>query len=102
MPGRLRAGLALRGLPDASSVLAGTASRHSSYIRLFRAIYHMSTQRTAWVLLSSSGLWGWAVARTAWLILPKLSQAKLRLGRERQRGVVEIDETYCVAAEYDE
>ena len=32
--------------------------------------------------------------KTAWLILHKLRQAMVRPGRERLRGVVEIDETY--------
>ena len=37
--------------------------------------------------------------KTAWLILHKLRQAMVRPGRERLRGVVEIDETYWGAAE---
>jgi hypothetical protein len=37
--------------------------------------------------------------KTAWLILHKLRQAMVRPGRERLRGVVEVDETYWGAAE---
>ena len=37
--------------------------------------------------------------KTAWLILHKLRHAMVRPGRERLRGVVEVDETYWGAAE---
>ncbi len=48
--------------------------------------------------MASSGL-GLGSYKTAWLILHKLRQAMVRPGRERLRGVVEIDETYWGAAE---
>jgi len=37
--------------------------------------------------------------RTAWLMLQKLRQAIVRMGREQLTGTVEVDETYIGGAE---
>ncbi len=57
------------------------------------------TQKTG---LSAAGLQrelGLGSYRTAWLMLQKLRQAMVRLGRESLRGEVEVDETFLGASE---
>ena len=79
-----------------TSPTAGTIL-HNSRVPLrswFLAMWLACTQKTG---LSAKGLQrelGLGSYQTAWLMLPKLRQAMVRLGRERLGGSVEVDETY--------
>ena len=83
------------------SVLAGTVFQdtHLSLTVWFRAMWHMTSQKNGVSALGLQRALGLGSYKTAWLILHKLRQAMVRPGRERLRGVVEIDETYWGAAE---
>ncbi len=79
-----------------TSPTAGTIM-HRTHLPLrswFLAMWLVCTQKTG---LSAAGLQrelGLGSYRSAWLMLQKLRQAMVRLGRDPLRGVVEIDETY--------
>ena len=79
-----------------TSPTAGTIL-HNSRVPLrswFLAMWLACTQKTG---LSAKGLQrelGLGSYQTAWLMLQKLRQAMVRLGRERLGGSVEVDETY--------
>ncbi len=79
-----------------TSPTAGTIL-HNSRVPLrswFLAMWLACTQKTG---LSAKGLQrelGLGSYQTAWLMLQKLRQAMVRLGRERLDGSVEVDETY--------
>ena len=84
-----------------TSATAGTIF-HKSRVglkRWFLAMWLACTQRTG---LSAKGLQrelGLGSYQTAWLMLQKLRQAMVRIGREKLRGSVEVDETYVGGAE---
>lgn len=79
-----------------TSVTAGTIL-HKTRVPLrgwLLAMWLVCTQKTG---LSAAGLQrelGLGSYRTAWLMLQKLRQAMVRVGRELLRGKVEVDETY--------
>ena len=83
------------------SVLAGTVFQdtHLPLTVWFRAMWHLTNQKNGVSALGLQRALGLGSYKTAWLILHKLRQAMVRPGRERLRGVVEIDETYWGAAE---
>ena len=79
-----------------TSLTAGTIlhKTHVSLRRWFLAMWLACTQKTG---LSAKGLQrelGLGSYRTAWLMLQKLRQAMVRLGRDPLCGAVEVDETY--------
>lgn len=84
-----------------TSPMAGTIL-HKSRVglkRWFLAMWLACTQKTG---LSAKGLQrelGLGSYQTAWLMLQKLRQAMVRIGREKLRGSVEVDETYIGGAE---
>jgi transposase-like protein len=79
-----------------TSLTAGTIL-HKTRVPLrswFLGMWLMCTQKTG---LSAAGLQrelGLGSYRTAWLMLQKLRQAMVCIGREPLRGPVEVDETY--------
>jgi hypothetical protein len=83
------------------SVLAGTVFQdtHLPLTVWFRAMWHITSQKNGMSALGLQRALGLGSYKTAWLILHKLRQAMVRPGRERLRGVVEVDETYWGAAE---
>ena len=94
--------LALHRLSDASVGARGNrVSRHSSSPEgmVSSDVAHDQPEEwneRAWPLQRVLGLGSY---KTAWLMLHKLRQAMVRPGRERLRGVVEVDETYWGATE---
>jgi transposase-like protein len=83
------------------SVLAGTVFQdtHLPLTVWFRAMWHMTSQKNGMSALGLQRVLGLGSYKTAWLMLHKLRQAMVRPGRERLRGVVEVDETYWGATE---
>jgi transposase-like protein len=83
------------------SVLAGTVFQdtHLPLTVWFRAMWNITSQKNGVSALGLQRALGLGSYKTAWLILHKLRQAMVRPGRERLRGVVEVDETYWGAAE---
>ena len=79
-----------------TSLTAGTIL-HQSHMPLrswFLGMWLMCTQKTG---LSAKGLereLGFGSYQTAWLMLQKLRQAMVRIGRDTLTGTVEADETY--------
>jgi len=61
----------------------------------------MTSQKNGISALGLQRILGLGSYRTAWLMLHKLRQAMVRPGRERLRGVVEVDETYWGTMESD-
>ena len=57
-------------------------------------MWNMTSQKNGISALGLQRILGLGSYRTAWLMLHKLRQAMVRPGRERLRGVVEVDETY--------
>ena len=83
------------------SVPAGTVFQdtHLPLTVWFRAMWHITSQKSGVSALGLQRALGLGSYKTAWLILHKLRQAMVRPGRERLRGVVEVDETCWGAAE---
>jgi transposase-like protein len=65
----------------------------------FRAIWHLTSQKTGASALGMQRVLGLGSYQTAWAWLHKLRRAMVRPGREKLRGSVEVDETYYGAAE---
>lgn len=85
-----------RGCRRRTSVTAGTIFQ-DSHIALniwFRAMWHMTSQKHGISALGLQRALGLGSYRTAWSMLHKLRRAMVRPGRERLRGLVEVDETY--------
>ena len=64
-------------------------------------MWNMTSQKNGISALGLERILGLGSYRTAWLMLHKLRQAMVRPGRERLRGVVEVDETYWGTMESD-
>jgi transposase-like protein len=78
------------------SVTAGTVFQD---LRLpltlwFRAIWYVTSQKNGASALSIQRILGLRTYRTAWTWLHKLRRAMVRPGRDRLRGMVEVDETF--------
>jgi len=102
MLGRFRADFGFaQGCRTQVSVLAGTVFQdtHLPLTVWFRAMWHMTSQKNGMSALGLQRVLGLGSYKTAWLMLHKLRQAMVRPGRERLRGVVEVDETYWGATE---
>jgi transposase-like protein len=79
-----------------ASVTAGTLFQdsHVPLTTWFRAIWYVTSQKTGVSALGLQRVLGLGSYRTAWALLHKLRRAMVRPGRDRLRGVVEVDETY--------
>lgn len=83
------------------SVTAGTIFQDTRKpLRMwFRAVWHVTCQKNGVSAVSLQQLLGLGSYMTAWTWMHKLRRAMVRPGRERLRGVVEVDETYWGADE---
>lgn len=77
-------------------VTAGTIFQdsHLPLTTWFRAMWYVTSQKTGVSALGLQRVLGLGSYRTAWALLHKLRRAVVRPGRDRLRGVVEVDETY--------
>jgi hypothetical protein len=78
------------------SVTAGTIFQdtHLPLVAWFRAMWHVTTQKNGVSALGLQRVLGLGSYKTAWLLLHKLRRAMVRPGRDRLRGVVEVDEAF--------
>jgi transposase-like protein len=78
------------------SVTAGTIFQdsHLPLTTWFRAIWHVTSQKNGVSALGLQRALGLGNYKTAWALLHKLRRAMVRPGREKLRGVVEVDEAY--------
>lgn len=60
----------------------------------FRAMWQVTSQKNGTSALGLQRVLGLGSYKTAWAMLHKLRRAMVRPGRERLRGIVEVDETY--------
>lgn len=65
----------------------------------FRAIWQVTSQKNGISALGLQRVLGLGSYKTAWAMLHKLRRAMVRPGRDRLRGLVEVDETYWGAEE---
>lgn len=79
-----------------TSVTAGTVFQdsHLPLMLWFRAIWFITSQKYGASALGVQRMLGLGSYKTAWLLLHKLRHAMVRPGRDRLRGIVEVDETY--------
>jgi transposase-like protein len=79
-----------------ASVTVGTILQdsHLPLTTWFRALWYVTTQKPGVSALGLQRVLGLGSYKTAWAILHKLRRAMVRPGRDRLRGVVEVDETY--------
>lgn len=79
-----------------ASVMAGTIFQdtHLPLTLWFRAMWHVTSQKNGASALGIQRVLGLGSYKTAWAILHKLRRAMVRPGRERLRGVVEVDDGY--------
>jgi len=84
-----------------TSVIAGTIFQdtHLPLTVWFRALWHVTSQKTGVSALGLQRALGLGSYKTAWAMLHKLRRAMVRPGRERLQGLVEVDETYWGAEE---
>jgi ribosomal protein L37AE/L43A len=78
------------------SVTAGTIFQdsHLPLTTWFRAMWQVTSQKNGVSALGLQRVLGLGSYKTAWAMLHKLRRAMVRPGRDRLRGVVEVDETY--------
>jgi transposase-like protein len=78
------------------TVTAGTIfhGRHKPLRLWFRAMWHITSQKYGANALGLQRELGLGSYHTAWEWLHKLRHAMVRPGRDRLKGVVEVDETY--------
>lgn len=79
-----------------TSVSAGTIFQDSKLplTLWFRAMWHATSQKNGVSALGLQRVLGLGSYKTAWALLHKLRRAMVRPGRDRLRGVVEVDEAY--------
>jgi transposase-like protein len=84
------------GCGHQTSVTAGTIFQdtHKPLRMWFRAIWHVTSQKSGASALGLQRLLGLGNYQTAWSWLHKLRRAMVRPGRDRLAGRVEVDETY--------
>ena len=84
-----------------TSVIAGTIFQdsHLPLTTWFRAMWQVTCQKSGVSALGLQRVLGLGSYKTAWAMLHKLRRAMVRPGRDRLRGVVEVDETYWGAEE---
>lgn len=85
------------------SVIAGTVFQDSKLPLTvwFRAMWQMTSQKNGMSALGLQRVLGLGSYKTAWSVLHKLRRAMVRPGRDRLRGVVEVDEAYWGGEEED-
>ena len=79
-----------------ASVTAGTVF-HDSKLPLtlrFRAMWQATSQKHGMSALGLQRVLGLGSYKAAWAMLHKLRRARVRPGRDRLHGTVEVDETY--------
>jgi len=78
------------------SVIAGTIFErtHLPLTVWFRAMWHVTSQKSGVSALGLQRVLGLGSYKTAWAVLQKLRRAMVRPGRERLGGTVEVDDTY--------
>jgi transposase-like protein len=79
-----------------ASVTAGTIFQdsHLPLTIWFRTMWYVTSQKTGVSALGVQRVLGLGSYRTAWALLHKLRRAMVRPGRNRLRGVVEVDDPY--------
>jgi transposase-like protein len=79
-----------------TSVAAGTIFQDSKLplTTWFRAMWQVTSQKNGMSALGLQRVLGLGSYKTAWAMLHKLRRAMVGPGRERLRGIVEVDETY--------
>ena len=82
----------------AGTVLEGTRKPLRTW---FQAIWYVTNQKLGVGALGLQRVLGLGSYQTAWTWLHKLRRAMVRPGRDRLRGLVEIDETYVGGVEED-
>ncbi len=84
-----------------ASVTAGTIFQdsHLPLATWFRAMWYVTSQKNGVSALGLQRVLGLGSYKTAWALLHKLRRAMVRPGRDRLRGLVEVDETYWGAKE---
>jgi len=77
-------------------VTAGTLFQdsHLPLTTWFRAMWYVTSQKTGVSALGLQRVRGLGSYRTAWALLHKLRRAMVRPGRDRLRGIVEVEEAY--------
>ena len=90
-----------RGCRRQVSATAGTIFQdsHLPLRTWFRAMWHLTSQKSGVSALGLQRALGLGSYRTAWSMLQKLRRAMVRPGRDRLNGIVEVDETYWGAEE---
>ncbi len=78
------------------SITAGTIFQdsHLPLTTWFRAMWQVTSQKNGISALGLQRVLGLGSYKTAWAMLHKLRRAMIRPGRERLRGIVEVDEAY--------
>jgi transposase-like protein len=100
--GARRAGAVRRGLWQChecrfeASIITGTIFQgsHLPLTTWFRAIWRVTCNKNGISALGLKRTLGLGSYKTAWAMLHKLRRAMVRPGRERLRGLVEVDDTY--------
>lgn len=79
-----------------TSVMAGTIFQdsHLPLTVWFRAMWHVTSQKSGASALGLQRVLGLGSYKTAWALLHKLRRAMVRPDRDRLRGHVEVDEAY--------
>jgi transposase-like protein len=79
-----------------TSVTAGTIFQdsHLPLTTWFRTMWFLTSQKNGVSALGLQRVLGLGSYKTAWAMLHKLRRAMVRPGRERLRGIVEVDEAY--------
>lgn len=79
-----------------TSVLAGTIFQdsHLPLTTWFRTMWYVTSQKNGVSALGLQHVLGLGSYKTAWAVLHKLRRAMVRPGRDRLRGMVEVDEAY--------
>lgn len=96
-----RGRLVCRGCGHQTSPTAGTifAKTRIPLPTWFSAVWYVTGQKYGASALSLKRILGLGSYETAWTMLHKLRRAMVRPGRDRLRGVVEVDETYVGGTE---
>jgi transposase-like protein len=85
------------------SVTAGTVFQDSKLplTLWFRAMWQITSQKNGISAIGLQRVLGLGSYKTAWTVMHKLRRAMVRPGRERLRGIVEVDEAYWGGEEED-
>lgn len=78
------------------SVMAGTIFQDSKLPLMvwFRVMWQVTSQKNGVSAMGLQRVLGLGSYKTAWSVLHKLRRAMVRPGRDRLRGIVEVDEAY--------